>query len=106
MKRIAFLSMFLALGLFASGCGDTATKKDTTKTTTTQSTDKDTGEKKIETEHETSSTDSDTGAKEETSIEEEHTTKPPQDGNDDLDNATTDPVDDATRADDKTNDAE
>lgn len=101
MKRIAFLSMLLALGLFASGCGDTATKKDTSKTTTETSVDKDTGEKSVENTQETSHTDSATGEEEKSSIEEEHTTKPAQDGDNDLDGgAATDPVDDATTVDD------
>lgn len=101
MKRIAFLSMFLALGLFASGCGDTATKKDKTTSETKVTTDKDTGEESVKNTQETSHTDSATGAEEKSSIDEEHTSKPAQDGDNDLDGgAATDPVDDATTVDD------
>jgi hypothetical protein len=107
MKRIAFFSMFLALGLFAGGCGDTAKQTDKSSKSTTVKEDKDTGEKTVETKEDSSYKDSDTDEKVETSKEEETTIKPPQDGDSDLDGgATTDPVDDATTTDLKTDDTD
>lgn len=89
MKKLAFWSLCLSLGMFIAGCSDTTKKKDMTKSSTTVTENKDTGAETVKTEEESKSTDSETGAETETKTEEESTTKPPQeeDGNA-TDNAT------------------
>ena len=76
MKNLAIGSLILSLGLFLTGCQDTAKQKDTSKRTVT--TDQQTGETKVKEEEQHTQTNSDTGAKEETSVEKETTSKPPQ----------------------------
>lgn len=76
MKNLAIGSLILSLGLFVTGCQDTAKQKDTSKRTVT--TDQQTGETKVKEEEKHTATNSDTGAKEETSVEKETTRKPAQ----------------------------
>ena len=76
MKNLAIGSVILSLGLFVTGCQDTAKQKDTSKRTVT--TDQQTGETKVKEEEKHTQTNSDTGAKEETSVEKETTSKPAQ----------------------------
>jgi len=101
MKKLAFWSLCLSLGLFVAGCGDTTKQKDRNVTERTVETNRDTGEQTIKEESESSSTDSDTDAKVKTESETETTIKPPQDDNGDAtDNSNDNAVnDDATPAD-------
>ena len=69
----------LGLGLFVTGCNDTAKQKD--KTERTVKTDQDSGQTTIKNEEEHTSTDDATGAKTETSVDEETTVKPGKDEN-------------------------
>ncbi|HEX7448278.1 MAG TPA: hypothetical protein VF306_12070 [Pirellulales bacterium] len=89
MKKLAFWSLCLSLGLFVAGCGDTTKQKDKNVTERTVETNRDTGEQTIKEESESSSTDSETGEKIKTESDTETTIKPPQDDNGDAtDNAT------------------
>lgn len=90
MKKLAFWSLCLSLGMFVVGCGDTTKKKDTSKSTTTVTQDRDTGEEKVKHEEEQKSSDSETGAETETKTEEETTNKPPQDEDGNATDNTTD----------------
>ncbi|HEX5446689.1 MAG TPA: hypothetical protein VFW87_22925, partial [Pirellulales bacterium] len=101
MRKLAFWSLCLSLGLFLTGCGDTATQKDKNTKQTTVETDRDTGEQTVKEESESSSTDSETGEKIETESDTETTIKPPQDDNGDAtdnanDNAADNAADNAT----------
>lgn len=88
MKKLAFWSLCLSLGMFIVGCSDTTKKKDMTKSSTTVTQDKDTGKETVKTEEESQSTDSETGAETETKTEEETTTKPADEDGNATDNAT------------------
>ncbi|HJT32445.1 MAG TPA: hypothetical protein VJ783_10415, partial [Pirellulales bacterium] len=79
MKKLAFWSLCLSLGMFVAGCSDTTTKKDKTTMERKVETNQDTGEQKVSEETETTSTDDETGAETKTKTEEEETTKPAQD---------------------------
>jgi hypothetical protein len=88
MKKLAFWSLCLSLGLFVAGCGDTTKQKEKNVTDRTVKTDRDTGEQTVKEESESSSTDSETGEKIKTESDTETTIKPPQDDNGDAtDNA-------------------
>jgi hypothetical protein len=80
MKKFALGALLLGLGVFLTGCNDTAKQKD--KSERTVNTDQDTGATTIKKEEEHTATDDETGAKVETSVDEKTTIKPGDDEND------------------------
>jgi hypothetical protein len=80
MRNFAAGALLFSLGLFLTGCNDTAKKKDSVERTV--KTDQDTGKTTIKEEGQHTETDSQTGAKVETSIDKETTVKPGDKDND------------------------